>query len=113
MPSLTPSRRLASRVDASVEVWVYWRCDGREDVSRCRNLSLGGIFLETSDTRPVGIKADLDFLVQEGQIRAEAVVRHSTAASGLGLKFLAIKETDRHNLAALMTRLRGLWGARI
>lgn len=102
----TPSRRLTSRVEVSEGVWVYWRCDGREDVSRVRNLSLGGLFVEGSDTRPVGIKAILDFLVQEGQIRAEAVVRHATVTGGLGLKFLAIKEADRPNLAALVTRQR-------
>lgn len=107
----TPCRRLTSRVDASVEVWVYWRCDGLESVSRVRNLSLGGLSLE-SHPRPVGMRANLDFLVQEGSIRADAVVRHATAAGGLGLKFLAVKETDRHNLAALVTRLRSLLGSR-
>jgi hypothetical protein len=38
---------------------------------------MGGLFIET-DTPPVaGMSAELDFLVQEGQIRAEAVVRHA------------------------------------
>jgi c-di-GMP-binding flagellar brake protein YcgR len=101
-----PSRRLTSRVEVSEEVWVYWSCDGREDVSRVRNLSLGGLFVETSETRPVGIKVNLHFLVQEGQIRADALVRHATATSGLGMKFLAVKEADRHKLASLVKRLR-------
>lgn len=73
-----------------------------------RNLSLGGLFLETSVTQPVGIKATLDFLVQEGQIRADAVVRHAAATCGIGLKFLAVKEADRPNLAALVSRLHSL-----
>jgi len=96
------------RVDAPIPVWVCWCCEGRENVSRVRNLSLGGLFLETSVTQPVGIKATLDFLVQEGQIRADAVVRHATATGGLGLKFLAIKEVDRPNLAALVSRLHSI-----
>jgi hypothetical protein len=33
---------------------------------------------------PVGAVATIDFLVQEGQIRAEAVVRHVKPTSGLG-----------------------------
>lgn len=103
-----PSRRLTSRVEVSDGVWVYWRCDGREDVSRVRNLSLGGLFVQTSETRPIGVRANLHFLVQEGQIRADALVRHATSTSGLGLKFLAIKEADRPKLAALVTRLRSL-----
>lgn len=104
----TPSRRSTSRVEVSEGVWVYWRCDGREDVSRVRNLSLGGLFVETSEIRPVGITANLDLLVQEGPIRADALVRHATATNGLGLKFLAVREADRPRLASLVTRLRTL-----
>jgi hypothetical protein len=109
-----PSRRLTSRVDVGDGVWVYWRCNGREDVSRVRNLSIGGLYIETFLMRGVGIKAgitaNLDFLVQEGQIRAEAVVRHAAAhnGKGVGLKFVALSEADRPNLAALMSRLRSL-----
>lgn len=104
----TPSRRWTSRVEVSEGVWVYWRCDGREDVSRVRNLSLRGLFVETSETRPVGIRVNLDFLVLEGPIRADALVCHATATSGLGLKFMAVKEADRLRLASLVTRLRTL-----
>ena len=46
--------------------------------------------------------------VQEGQIRADAVVRHVKPGGGLGLKFQAVSEKDRPNLAALMKRLRGM-----
>jgi hypothetical protein len=54
------------------------------------------------------MKAKLDFLVQEGQIRAEAVVRHFEPSNGLGLKFTAVTEQDWPHLAALITRLRNL-----
>lgn len=104
----TPWRRLTARIEVSEGVWVYWRCDGREDVLRVRNVSLGGLFVETPETRPVGIMASLDFLVQEGPIRADALVRHATATSGLGLKFLAVKEADQPRLASLVMRLRTL-----
>jgi hypothetical protein len=52
------------------------------------------------------MKAKLDFLVQEGQIRAEAVVRHFEPSNGLGLKFTVVTEQDWPHLAALLTRLR-------
>jgi PilZ domain len=103
-----PSRRLTSRVEAPADVWVYWQCNGREDVSRVRDMSLGGLFLETDKPRVPGIQAKLHFLVQEGQIRADTVVRHALPGIGVGLKFLAVSEQDRPQLAALMTRLRGL-----
>jgi hypothetical protein len=55
----------------------------------------------------VGEKTDLHFLVEEGQIRAEAVVCHVEPGRGLGLAFTAVREEDRSRLADLMKRLRG------
>jgi hypothetical protein len=55
----------------------------------------------------VGTKTDLHFLVEEGQIRAEAVVRRVEPGRGLGLKFTAVREEDRRRLAGLMKRVRG------
>jgi len=103
-----PSRRHYSRVETPHEVWVYWNCKGREDTSRVRDLSMGGLFVETELTRDVDTTIRLDFLVQEGQIRAEAVVRHAKPGRGLGLKFTALTEQDGPRLTALVTRLRGL-----
>jgi hypothetical protein len=71
-----------------------------------RNLSLGGLFIETSNARTVGVLTRLHFLVGEGEIRADAVIRHAQRGSGLGVKFMALHEKDRPNLAALLTRLR-------
>jgi PilZ domain len=102
------SRRHTSRVETPDGVWVYWRCNGRDDVSRVVDLSAGGLFLAAPRTRPVGTKARLDFLVQEGQIRTEAIVRHIGPGSGLGFKFTAVTEQDSPHLAALLTRLRFL-----
>ena len=100
------SRRRTSRVETPGGVWVYWRCNGKDDVSRVRDLGAGGLFIATPSPQPVGMKAKLDFLVQEGQIRAEAVVRHFEPSNGLGLKFTAVTEQDWPHLASLLTRLR-------
>jgi PilZ domain-containing protein len=67
---------------------------------------MGGLFIETPQPRPLGTLTRLDFLVEEGQIRADAIVRHAKAGDGLGLKFTALSEQDRPRLAALITRLR-------
>jgi len=99
------SRRQTTRVEAADGVWVYWQCDGRDDVSRVRDLSAGGLCIATSKAKPVGLKAKIDFLVPEGPIRAEALVRHVKSSGGLGLKFTALTEQDSPRLAALMTRL--------
>jgi|SRR4249920_793345 len=68
---------MTSRIEAMGDVWVYWGCQGVDDVSRVCDLSLGGLFLSTPVSPPPGAKTKLDFLVQEGQIRAEAIVRQS------------------------------------
>lgn len=106
-PGRAPSRRLTSRVETGGDVWVYWRCDGREDVSLVRDMSMGGLFIETPERRSEGVQARLNFLVQEGQIRADAVVRHTKPGLGLGLRFTALNEQDRPKLTALLARLRG------
>jgi hypothetical protein len=100
-----PSRRRYPRVEETPGVWVYWNCRGREDTSRVRDLSTGGLFIETEEVRDLDATIRLDFLVQEGQIRAKAVVRHVKPGSGLGLKFTALTEEDGPRLTALMTRL--------
>ncbi|PYT69345.1 MAG: hypothetical protein DMG39_18790 [Acidobacteria bacterium] len=105
-PGKVPSRRFTSRVQAPGDVWVYWECQGRDDLSPVRNMSLGGVFIETPLPQPSGAVTRLDFLVAEGQIRADAVVRHARAGAGLGMKFTALGEKDRPNLAALLGRLR-------
>ena len=103
----TPSRRLTSRVPAPADVWIFWNCNGQEDISRVRDMSMGGLFIETPQPRAAGVLTKLHFLVQEGQIRADAVVRHAKSGVGLGLRFTAMSEPDRPKLAALLARLRG------
>ena len=98
---------MTSRVPAPGDVWVYWDCNGREDVSRVRDMSMGGLFIETEDPKTAGTLTRLHFLVQEGQIRADAVVRHAKSGIGLGLRFTALSEQDRPKLAALLARLGG------
>ncbi|PYT96446.1 MAG: hypothetical protein DMG36_00375 [Acidobacteria bacterium] len=105
-PASAPSRRFTSRVQAPEDVWVYWKCQGRDDVSQVRNMSLGGLFIETPQPQASGTITRLDFLVAEGQIWADAIVRHAKAGAGLGLRFTALSEQDRPKLAALISRLR-------
>jgi len=80
-------------------------CKGREEKSRVRYLSLGGLLVETAKPTAVGASVNLYFLVQEGQIRAEAVVRH-VKRGGLGLKFSAMADKDQKHLKVLVARLR-------
>lgn len=89
-------------------MWVDWRCAGREDISLVRNMSLGGLFVQTPKSGGMGSTTKLEFLVQEGQIRADAVVRHAEPGRGVGLRFTAVHHEDRPRVAELMKRLRRL-----
>ncbi|MBA0087702.1 MAG: PilZ domain-containing protein [Acidobacteria bacterium Pan2503] len=77
----SPSRRFSSRVPTLPipigEVWVYWECGNRRDISRVRDISMHGLFIETRKPVIKGASTSLHFLVQDGQIRADAVVRHA------------------------------------
>jgi hypothetical protein len=102
----SPARRFTSRVETPAGVWVDWRCDGREDISQVRNMSLGGLFVETPMSRRLGSTVQLEFLVQEGQIRADSVIRRVEPGRGLALKFTAVSDQDSPRLTTLMNRLR-------
>lgn len=106
--SVFPFRRRTSRVLVPDNVWIIWSCDGRDEISHVGDLSLGGLFVETASPRAVGATTTLDFLVQEGQIRADAVVRHLRPGHGVGLKFTALKDGDGAHLVALLKRLSRL-----
>src|SRR5215469_1140942 len=107
-----PSRRLTSRVQTLTspigDVWVYWESGNRRDVSRVRDISMRGLFIETPKPMIKGASTSLYFLVQDGQIRADAVVCHTSAGIGQGLKFTAVNVEDARHLASLVTRLRSL-----
>jgi hypothetical protein len=89
-------------------VWVVWGRERRgrlEDTSRVRNLSAGGLFIETRKTCPVGSTVALDFLVEDGSIRATANVRHLIPRVGMGLKFQTIRGGDQAHFVKMITRL--------
>ena len=99
------SKRFSSRAETPRDVYVYWSSLGQDDASRVRDLSSGGLFVQTRQSRDVGAKTNLHFLVEEGQIRAEAVVRHVVAGRGLGLEITAVVDEDRQRLADLVNRV--------
>ena len=99
------SRRTTPRTEADGQVYVFWYSNGRGDLAHVRDLSLGGIFIETCVGIDLGARVELHFLVGEGQIRAKAVVSHAVPGQGLGLKLTALQDQDRLHFGALMKRL--------
>jgi hypothetical protein len=94
------------RLPATRDVWVYWECGGFGDVSRVRDVSTGGIFIETPLRRSKGELIRVHFLVQEGQISLDSVVAQAQPTQGLGLKFQTVAAKDISKLSLLLDRVR-------
>ena len=76
------------------------------DVSHVRDLSTGGIFIETTWRKTVGDLVKVHFLVQEGQISLDSVVAQAQPSQGLGLKFQKVATKDVSKLTSLLDRVR-------
>jgi hypothetical protein len=66
---------------------------------------VGGLFVETKKVCPVEATVKLNFLVEDGEIMADATVRYVKAGSGLGLQFKAVRKEDRERFATMIRRL--------
>jgi hypothetical protein len=106
-----PSRRRTSRIPIAQDLWVYWESPPYTDISRVRDLSPSGLFMETRARKREGEMVRLHFLVQEGQIRAEAMVRHADPDRGLGMKICSVSSQDTSQLNRLLSRLRQTAGS--
>jgi hypothetical protein len=101
----TRERRLFPRVEPSKGVWVAWQGGGQRFVSRVFDLSMGGVFIPTSDLPPVGTVVKLIFEVSGDDVQAPAVVRHTVAGRGMGLEFAAMDEDDLARIHQLLQEL--------
>jgi hypothetical protein len=99
------SRRRTRRVETPTGIWAFWRCGRAEDTSRVRDLSAAGLFLETAKVCAVDSTVELHFLVEEGDVRANAAIRHVTGGRGLGLQFKSVRGEDQTRFSTMMKRL--------
>jgi hypothetical protein len=99
------SRRRSKRVETPNGVWVLWKCGRTEDTSRVRDLSAGGLFVETAKSCPVDASVELHFLVEDGEIRANATVRYVQTGSGIGLQFKSVRGEDQAKFSTMVKRL--------
>ena len=66
---------------------------------------MGGLFVETLKVCPVDATVKLHFLVEDGEIAADATVRYVKAGSGLGLKFKTVRSEDQARFGTMIKRL--------
>jgi hypothetical protein len=105
-----PSRRHNKRCETPQGTWVLWKCGKVEDMSKVRDVSVGGLFIETLKVCKVDTPIELHFLVEDGEIRATATVRYVAANRGMGLQFKAVRSEDQERFSAMIKRLLHVTG---
>ena len=66
----TKADRRHQRVATPKGVWVAWQNEKHQNVSRVRDLNVGGMFIATPTPLPVGTVLPVLLSVPEGEIRA-------------------------------------------
>ena len=82
---------------------VTWQTDTRREVSRISDLSLSGLFIETTEPPETGTPIDLSWEAPGREMHAHATVRRSIPGQGMGVEF---KEMGAEDLARLLSLLR-------
>jgi hypothetical protein len=96
--------RRFTRIATPKGVWVAWQDGARQEVSRVQDLNIGGLFVTTDHPSALGTSISILLAVQEGEIRARAVVRN-LSARGMGVEFVELREQDSARLQRLIARL--------
>lgn len=99
------NNRRFPRIPTPKGVWVSWQFDGQQNVSRVRDLNIGGLFIDTVNPPAVGSSITLLFSVPEGEIRSSAIVRNITPGDGMGVQFVAMTQEHAVRLQTLFSRL--------
>ena len=98
--------RRAARVAVAKGLWVAWQADGQRHVSRVRDVSAGGIFIQTTIAVAIGCQLELLFALPEGETRVEGIVRYADGRNGLGVEFTEMGSGDRLRVDQLLRRLK-------
>lgn len=104
-PSGEKENRRSARVAVSKGLWVAWQTDGGRNVSRVRDLSAGGVFIQTPLAVPIGADIELLFSLPEGEVRVVGIVRYADGKNGVGVEFTNMGATDRARVQELLRRL--------
>jgi hypothetical protein len=98
--------RRHQRVATPKGVWVAWQNDKQQqNVSRVRDLNVGGMFIATPTPLQLGIVLPLLMSVPEGEIRAKATVRNVVPGEGMGVQMTEISAENQARLDKLVARL--------
>ncbi len=90
---------------AALATQIYTKDD--MSLAFSRDVSRGGMFIETRHPSPLGTEVDLRFHLNDGQpiVVAEAVVKYHVAKLGMGIEFTEMTRADRKRVEAYITRM--------
>lgn len=113
MSKVDPERRSHSRIPVQVRVRIQYT--GQEFMAESRNLSAGGVFLETDRKVPVGTRVRMQFtipIIAKYPIRAEGEVVWfgEDIPPGLAVRFTEISDDDRALLGEVSVQYGSLLG---
>jgi len=97
--------RRHQRVSTPKGVWVAWQNDKQQQISRVRDLNVGGMFITTPTPLSLGTILPVLLSVPEGEIRAKATVRNVVVGEGMGVQFSEITLENETRLEKLVARL--------
>jgi uncharacterized protein (TIGR02266 family) len=93
----TGDKRKFPRVALATQIY----CEALMSLAFSRDVSLGGMFIETHDPLPVGSQIELRFHLNDGGpiVTATAEVRYSVTRLGMGVQFIDMAPSDRKRIA--------------
>lgn len=97
--------RRYDRIATPKGVWVAWKNGKQENVSRVRDLNVGGLYVATPTPLPVGSAFAILLSVPEGEIRSRVIVRNVVPGDGMGVEFVDISLQDAARVENLVARL--------
>jgi PilZ domain len=106
MVETTPKKtRRHPRVKSPRGLFVAWETGSKRSVSRLETLSLGGVFIRTPEPPPIGSTLNILLDMQNGDVRARAIVRRVTPSKGMGIEFISMTPEDRARLNKQLQQL--------
>lgn len=97
--------RRYQRIATPKGLWVAWQYGKLKQVSRVRDLNMGGLFVATNVPPENGTVLEILLTVPEGEIRGQAVVRNVLPGEGMGIEFKDFSAAAADRLEKLITRL--------
>lgn len=99
------SKRRYPRIPTPQGVWVAWQDGQQQNVSRVRDLNIGGLFIAHPIPSVIGATITILLSVSEGEIRTSAIVRNAVQGEGMGVEFTGMGQEAAVRLQTLITRL--------